>query len=55
MSNPTYAAIRALNALDEKRSDPSYPGDTAMLPALKMPEGDDTVPMLPAFLRPQAE
>ena len=51
-----YAAQRALIELEAKRLEPDYPGDTVKLPVLQAPaaETDDTVPMLPALLRPQA-
>ena len=49
-----YAAHRALNELEAQRASPDWAGDTAILPKLKAPLAtDDTVPMLPALLRPQ--
>jgi hypothetical protein len=60
MQNGTdkYAAARALNELAESREAADWAGDTAILPKLNPPLGDndptDTVPMLPNLLRPQA-
>jgi hypothetical protein len=55
MSTNKYDAQRALNALDEARRAADWAGDTAVLPKLEQLASDDTVPMLPALLRPQAE
>lgn len=56
MSNEKYAANRALLQLDEQRMAADWAGDTALLPKIEapLPENDDTVPMLPKLLRPQA-
>lgn len=50
-----YAASRALNELDAKRSADDWMGDTMLLPLTPPADPDDTVPMLPALLQPQAE
>jgi hypothetical protein len=53
-----YSAIRALNELDARRAAGDLPSRTGMFAILTEPmrdtSEDDTVPMLPALLRPQA-
>lgn len=54
-ANSKYDASRALNELDARRESDDYVSTTVLLPKLVIPETDDTVPMLPALLRTQAE
>lgn len=55
--NKIYESQRALNELDEQRAAADWAGDTARLPKLNPVDFDleDTVPMLPTLIRPQAE
>jgi hypothetical protein len=51
-----YEASRALNDLDAARAaGEDWASYTNVLPVLQPLASDDTVPMLPALLRPQAE
>lgn len=55
-----YAASRALNELDAARAAGDKPSRTGMYKILAplvddTPNEDDTVPLLPALLRPQAD
>lgn len=53
MAIDQYESIRALQALDEERASPDWAGTTNLYPKMEI-DPDPTVPMLPAFLRPQA-
>jgi hypothetical protein len=55
MNTNKYDSIRALQQLDDARTAADWAGDTALLPKLEPKASDDTVPMLPALMRPQAE
>ncbi len=51
-----YAAIRALQELDDKRNSPDWAGDTGMYPALEIADLELSMSnKLPALVQPQAE
>jgi len=50
-----YASQRALNELDAKRASADWAGDTGVYPKFQIGDNDETVPALPALVRPQAE
>lgn len=50
-----YAAIRALQELDDARNSPDWAGDTGVYPALAPMVDLELSDNLPALLRPQAE
>lgn len=49
-----YEAIRRLQQMDDARLAPDYTGDTGLYQKLP-PASDETVPVLPALVRKQAE
>lgn len=49
-----YAAQRALNELDAKRERGDWATDTQLFGPRIVADPDETVPMLPALVRPQA-
>lgn len=53
--NTKYESQRVLNELDKHRESDDWAGDTAVFPRLAPLASDETVPMIPALLRPQAE
>ena len=55
MSTDKYRANRALNALDAERELEDALLHTDCFPRLEPRASDETVPVLPALVRPQAE